>query len=287
MGGYDLHTHTTFSDGTTTPEHNVGVAVEVDLDGIAVTDHDTVDGWQRARAAADGRGLEIIPGAELSAELEGWSVHVLGYWFDPTDRGIADEMDRLRTERDTRAERIVERFVELDIPITIDRVREIAGGAPVGRPHVAAAVVETGAAGSVTEVFDRWLHDGGPAYVAKYAVDPVTCVGLVVAAGGVAVLAHPGLYGPPDEPGLDPETIAEMTAAGLAGIEAGHPDHTGTQRRHYRDIAAAHGLVVTAGSDFHGDRKQLDLGQATTAASAVAELRDRAERTSDGILADG
>jgi 3',5'-nucleoside bisphosphate phosphatase len=275
MGGYDLHTHTFFSDGTTSPEDNIRRALEIGLDGIGVTDHDTTEGWERALAAAEGTDLEVVPGAELSAELDGWSVHVLGYWFDPRHPELAAEMVRLREERDRRAIEIVERFVDLGIPITMERVRELAGRAPVGRPHLATAVVETGAAGSVSEVFDRWLHDGGPAYVAKYAVDPVRCVELVVAAGGVTVLAHPGLYGPPEEPGIDPETIADMTTAGLAGIEADHPDHAPAQRRHFRDVAAAHDLVVTAGSDYHGDRKDLDLGQSTTSVTAVEELRAR------------
>jgi predicted metal-dependent phosphoesterase TrpH len=296
--GYDLHTHTTFSDGTTSPERNVELAVERGLEGLGVTDHDTAATWDRAAAAAEGTGLEIVPGAELSAELDGYSVHVLGYWFDRTDPALAAEMDRIANERARRAEEIVLRFNGLGIGVTMQRVRELAGDAPIGRPHLAAAVVETGAAGEASEVFDRWLHDGGPAYVPKYAVTPERCVELVVDAGGVAVLAHPGLYGAPraagrDDPpfagkdmsraqerprpgvGLDAAAIEPMVAAGLAGIEADHPDHDDQQRRRYRDLAAAHGLVVTAGSDFHGDRKDLDLGQATTPRGRFEELRAR------------
>lgn len=276
-GGYDLHSHTVFSDGTTTPETNVELALEAGLDGLGVTDHDTTASWERARAAAEGTGLEIVPGAELSAEQHGFSVHVLGYWFDPEDDALVAEMDRLGNERALRAEQIVARFVDLGIDITIERVREIAGDAPIGRPHLAAAVVEAGAASDTGEVFDRWLHDGGPAYVAKYAVDPVTCVRLVTAAGGAAVLAHPGLYGPSDA-GLDADLIEEMVAAGLGGIEADHPDHTPEQRAHYNDIAVAHDLVVTAGSDFHGERKELRIGQARTTNEAVSRLRERALR---------
>lgn len=276
---YDLHTHTTFSDGTTSPEDNVRLAVDAGLTGLGVTDHDTTAPWDHARKAAEGTALEIVPGAELSAELDGYSVHVLGYWFDPRDPDLSAEMDRVFNERDRRAEDIVARFrEELDIPVRIDRVREIADGAPVGRPHIATAVIETGAAEDVSEVFDRWLHDGGPAYVPKYAVEPSRCVELIVAAGGVAVLAHPGLYGPSDDgrsgTGIDDDVIGKMAAAGLAGIEVDHPDHGTVHRERYRALARDVGLVVTAGSDFHGDRKDLRIGQATTATDSVDALRE-------------
>lgn len=280
MPGYDLHTHTTFSDGTTSPEENVSIAVEAGLEGLGVTDHDTTAAWQRAREAAGSR-LEIIPGTELSAELEGSSVHVLGYWFDPEEPALAAEMDRLRNERERRAEEIVERFQDLGVEISMERVREIAGQAPIGRPHIATAVIEVGAAESVDEVFDRWLYDGGPAWSQKYAADPVRCVRLITAAGGVAVLAHPGLYGSNDD-GLGPEIIAAMVDAGLAGIEADHPDHSPEDRRRYRDLAVAHGLVVTAGSDFHGDRKGLQLGQTTTPRDRLEQLRERLPRQPGG-----
>lgn len=279
MPGYDLHTHTTFSDGTTTPEENVRLALAAGLEGLGVTDHDTVGSWERARAAAQGTELEIVPGAELSAEHGGYSVHVLGYWLDPADPQLAAEMDRLRHERDRRAEEIVLRLQDLGVGISIGRVRELAGPAPVGRPHIAAAVVETGAAADAGEVFDRWLHDGGPAHVPKYAVSPERCVDLIVGAGGVAVLAHPGLYGPPDGEragsGVADDVIARMAAGGLAGIEAAHPDHDPGERLHYLRLAADLDLVVTGGSDFHGDRKDLALGQVTTHREGVDALRER------------
>ncbi|MDQ3932861.1 MAG: PHP domain-containing protein [Actinomycetota bacterium] len=274
MAGYDLHTHTTFSDGTTTPAANVDLALRAGLDGLAVTDHDTTNAWEQAHDAAAGTDLEIVPGVELSAELNGASVHVLGYWFDPTRSALAAEMRRLRNERVRRGEQIVARFNDLGVPISIERVREIAGEAPIGRPHIASAVVEVGAAHDVDEVFRRWLHDGGPAYVPKYAVDPVTCVQLVVDAGGVAVLAHPGLYGPGDS-GLDPEMVEAMASAGLAGIEADHPEHSLETRALYRELAVALDLVTTGGSDFHGDRKDLTLGGVTTSRVQVERLRTR------------
>lgn len=272
MSGYDLHTHTVCSDGTTTPEDNVQLALAIGLEGLGVTDHDTTEPLQRARAAADGSSLEIVPGVEFSAELDGSSVHVLAYWIDPADAPLQAEMDRLRNERFRRAEEIVEKFNGLGVPVDFARVRELAGAAPIGRPHIARAVVETGAAGDLQEVFDTWLADGGPANVPKYAVDPVTAVGLIVAAGGVAVVAHPGLYGRGDH-GLTTETIEAMVAAGMVGIEADHPDHSDEDRRRYRDLARAHDLVVTAGSDYHGERKANRLGQATSSREVVERLR--------------
>lgn len=279
MAGFDLHTHTVFSDGTTSPEENVRLAVGAGLDGVALTDHDTVQGWERAGAAAAASGLEFIPGVELSAELEGLSVHLLGFWFDPANAELAAEMERLVDERRRRAAEIVARFARLGIDISLDRVGELADGAPIGRPHVAAAVVEAGAAADVGEVFDRWLRDGGPAYVPKYAVDPVRCVQLLTAAGGVAVLAHPGLYGRSETAragtGLPTRVVEELAAAGLAGIEVDHPDHHPDQRISYRRVAERLGLAVTGGSDFHGDRKDLHVGQATTPESALTALRSR------------
>ena len=277
MPGYDLHTHTTHSDGTTSVAHNVRLALDLGLTGLGVTDHDTTAPHEEAHAVAEGTGLVIVPGVEFSAELDGASVHVLGYWVDGEDGPLQAEMDRLRNERARRAEEIVERFHALDVPVSLDRVRELAGGAPIGRPHIATAVVETGAAATIQEVFDNYLADGAPAYVPKYAVDPVRAVELLTGAGGVAVVAHPGLFGArdQDEPGLAEETVEAMAAAGMAGIEADHPDHTADNRARYRDLARGLDLVVTAGSDFHGAAKDLRLGQATTPDAVLDELAAR------------
>lgn len=285
---YDLHTHSTYSDGTTSIEANVRDALAIGLAGLGVTDHDTTAPFDDAMAAADGTGLEIVPGTEFSAELDGFSVHVLGYWFDPADADLVAELARLRNEREDRARAIVAKFVGLGVDLDIERVRQLAGDAPIGRPHIAQAVVETGAAPDLRTVFDTWLADGGPAYVEKHAVSPVRAVELLTAAGGVAVLAHPGLYGAAVEPGRDTsgdgralgpglaaEAVEAMAAAGLAGIEADHPDHTEDHRRRYRDLAAALGLEITAGSDYHGDGKENPLGSATTSSAIVERLRAR------------
>ncbi|MBY5163759.1 PHP domain-containing protein [Salsipaludibacter albus] len=239
-----------------------------------MTDHDTMAAVDEAVLAA-GDDLEVIPGTEFSAELDGVSVHVLGYWPDPRDVALAEEMDRLRNERERRAVAIVDRFHDLDVPVSMARVRELAGAAPIGRPHIATAVVETGAAATTPEVFDRFLADGGPANVPKHAVDPVTAVRLLVGAGGVAVLAHPGLFGSRTGETMDDAVVEEMAAAGMGGIEADHPDHTPEQRTHYRDLARGLGLVVTAGSDYHGDGKEQELGDASCSRETVEDLRAR------------
>jgi 3',5'-nucleoside bisphosphate phosphatase len=274
VAGYDLHTHTIFSDGTTTPEDNVRDAVALGLEGLGITDHDTTAPYERARAAAEGTSLELVLGTEFSAELDGHSVHILGYWIDPGFAPLADELDRLEHEREHRARAIVERFRSLGVDVAFERVVELAGGAPIGRPHIAQAVVETGAASDLREVFDTWLADGGPAYVEKHAVSPERAVELLVASGGVAVLAHPGLFGSRDgDGGVPTEEIERMVAAGLAGIEADHPDHTAQQRERYRDLAVGLSVQVTGGSDYHGEAKTNPLGCVTTPRAVVERLR--------------
>jgi 3',5'-nucleoside bisphosphate phosphatase len=274
VSGYDLHTHSTYSDGVTSIEDNVAAAAALGLEGIGITDHDTTAPFEDARVAADAAGIEAVLGTEFSAEEQGMSVHVLGLWIDPGYEPLAAELDRLREERSHRARRIVERFHALGIAVTFERVQAIAGDAPIGRPHLAAAVVELGAAGSTTEVFERYLADGGPAYVPKHAVSPERAVELLVASGGVAVVAHPGLYGDrTGDQGLPREVIERMCAVGLAGIEADHPDHRPSQRTYYRELATELDLEVTAGSDHHGRGPDDRVGRATTPVEVVERLR--------------
>ena len=197
-GRFDLHTHSVRSDGHHTPREVVELAHGAGLDGVALTDHDTGDGLTEALQAGDELGLEVIPGTEFSAELGGRSVHVLAYWHDHTETALAAELLRLRDARSDRALRMVENFNALGVPISFARVLEIAAGAPVGRPHLAQAVVEVGACADEREVFERYLADGGPADAPKHAVDPVRAVELLRGAGGVVVLAHPALFGARD-----------------------------------------------------------------------------------------
>jgi 3',5'-nucleoside bisphosphate phosphatase len=271
---FDLHTHSVCSDGHDEPEALVAMAAEAGLAGLALTDHDTGEGIAAAVAAGEQRGIEVVPGTEFSAELDGRSVHVLGYWVDFSDLELAAELARLRGERDERARAIVARFNALGIEVTYERVVALAGGAPIGRPHIAQAVVEIGACRDERAVFDEYLSDDGAAYVPKHAIHPVRAVELLRAAGGSVVLAHPGLFGARDGTDSVPvELIADMRDAGMLGIEADHPDHTASEQQHWRDVAGRLGLAVTGGSDHHGGERDTHIGAAVTARATVEHLR--------------
>jgi predicted metal-dependent phosphoesterase TrpH len=271
----DLHTHTVFSDGTTSPEENARLAVEAGLDGLALTDHDTLAGWERMGAACDAAGLRFVPGLELSAEGEdGRSVHLLGYWADPADEALVAECARLRGERERRARVMVERLRGLGLDVTWERVAEIAAAAPVGRPHLAAALIEAGAARDTQDAFAQWLGEAGPVWEPKRALEPDAAVGLIVGAGGVAVLAHPGsTFGSPDP--VEP-LLVRLVQAGLAGFEVAHPAHDPATAADWESTAARHGLLGTASSDFHGTRKTVSIGERATPTRVVDALRDRA-----------
>ena len=272
--GFDLHTHSLHSDGRTSAAHNVALAARAGLAGLALTDHDTLTGWDEAAHACDEHGLEFVPGVELSTELDGLSVHLLGYWVRPDDQSLLSECDRLRRERARRAEAIVERLAALGVPVDLADVHARAGSAPIGRPHIAAAMVAAGHVPDLDAAFAGYLADNGPAYVPKYALPPERGVELIRAAGGVAVLAHPGLgfrQAPTDTVLLD-----RLAAAGLGGVEADHAGHDAEARHWWRQAALERGLVVTGGSDFHGAREECTIGDAVTAESMVAELRGRA-----------
>ena len=190
MSGFDLHTHSTCSDGTLEPEQVAELAATRGLTGIALTDHDTADGVERARQAGRDRGLEVLTGCELSAEHLGNPVHVLAYGFDPAEPRFAAKRAWIRDGRVERARQMVERLRALGVPVTWSRVRELAGAGSVGRPHVARAMVEAGAVPDVAAAFTpRWIGVGGPAYVAKVAVTPVEAVELIRGAGGACPLA--------------------------------------------------------------------------------------------------
>ncbi|HUL86274.1 MAG TPA: PHP domain-containing protein [Actinomycetota bacterium] len=274
MPGFDLHTHSTYSDGTATPAENVRLAIERGLEGIAVTDHDTTGGYADAFAAAEGTPLQIIPGIEFSAEYEGASLHVLAYWADPEHDGLREELRRLSDTRFRRGEQMVEKLQELGYDVSFERVRAIAGDDLIARPHLAQAMVEAGIVPTEEEAFDRFISDGGIAYVPKHALDPLDAIALIADAGGACVLAHPGMWR--DADAVPQELIERMATAGMAGLEVDHPDHDEAQRAAYRRLAERLDLVPTGASDCHGARYGFRLGVCTTPREVVDDLRARA-----------
>jgi len=272
MGGIDLHTHTNRSDGTFAPSELVRLASQRGLEVVAITDHDTTDGIDEASGAGLELGVDVVPGLELSAEHQGTSVHILCYWMDPENEGLQAELVRLRSERLLRGEAMVEKLRSLGYPVSFERVREIAGNGNIVRPHVAQALVEAGVVADEEEAFDRLIGDDGPAYVPKHALAPLDALALVRRAGGVCVLAHPGMWSA--EAPVPEDLIEAMAEAGMTGLEADHSDHTPERREHYRGLAKRLGLVVTGGSDCHGTRYDpVRLGSVTTDPEQFRVLR--------------
>lgn len=268
----DLHTHSNRSDGTFEPAEVVRLAAERALDVVALTDHDTTDGLAEALATGSVVGVEVVPGVEFSAEFDGHSVHVLCYWMDPQDAALQLELRRLREDRFRRGELMVDKLQGLGLPVGFERVRAIAGDATIVRPHIAQAMVEAGVVATEKEAFERYIGDGGPAHVAKHALDPIDAVALIDRAGGVCALAHPAMWG--DQSSVPVELIERMAAAGMRGLEVDHPDHTPEMRERYRTLAGRLGLIATGGSDCHGTRYDpVRLGTSLCDPEAFAALR--------------
>ncbi|WP_101256912.1 PHP domain-containing protein [Streptomyces barkulensis] len=269
----DLHTHSTASDGTDTPAELVRNAAAAGLDVVALTDHDTVAGHGEAIAALPA-GLTLVPGAELSCRLDGVSLHMLAYLFDPAEPELARERELVRDDRVPRAKGMVAALRELGVPITWERVAEIAGDGSVGRPHIASAMVELGVVETVSDAFTaEWIADDGRAYVGKHELDPFEAIRLIKGAGGVAVFAHPLAV---KRGRCVPESaVAELAAAGLDGIEVDHMDHDAAARERLRGMARDLGLLATGSSDYHGSRKTCRLGEHTTDPDVYAEIAAR------------
>jgi predicted metal-dependent phosphoesterase TrpH len=270
----DLHTHSTASDGTDTPAELVRKAAAAGLDVVALTDHDTTRGHAEAVAALP-QGLTLVTGAELSCRVDGISMHMLAYLFDPEEPALLAERELVRDDRVPRAKGMIAKLNALGVPVTWEQVARIAGDGSVGRPHVASALVELGVVGSVSDAFTQdWLADGGRAFVEKHETDPFEAIRLIKGAGGVAVFAHPGAA---KRGRTVPESaIAEMAAAGLDGIEVDHMDHDPDTRARLRGLAKELGLLVTGSSDYHGSRKTCVLGEYTTDPEVYGEITRRA-----------
>lgn len=253
VAGVDLHAHTTASDGSLTPTELVDQAVELGLVALAVTDHDTIGGLAEAQDAAARYSLAFMPGVELSVEDEGGRFHLLGYGFDPQDGHLGETLKHLRESRAKRNALMAQRMADLGLPVTMDDVRAEAGedAEVIARPHFAQALIKKGVVSSVKEAFDRYLSTGKPLYLPKEVLTPADAIQMLHAAGGVAVMAHPGLV-PLSESALEARVEALAHDAGLDGIEAYYSQHTPAQTARYLALAQRLGLLVTGGSDFHG-----------------------------------
>ncbi|WP_462203434.1 PHP domain-containing protein [Frankia sp. CcWB3] len=269
----DLHTHSTASDGLESPENLVRLAAGQGLSVLALTDHDTIAGIGRAAAALPA-GLTLVPGAEISCQVEvagAWvSLHVLAYLFDPAEPAFAAARAQVREHRATRARRMVDRLTADGHPVRWERVLELAAGT-VGRPHIAAVMVETGLIPEVAAAFsNRWIGAGGPYWVGKEQPDVWEALRLIHGAGGVSVFAHP--FASRRGVTVGPEVIEAMAKAGLTGLEVDHPDHLPVERRRLRGLAAELSLVATGSSDFHGASKPQGLGAETTSRETYEAL---------------
>jgi predicted metal-dependent phosphoesterase TrpH len=266
----DLHVHTTASDGQFTPRQVVEMARTLGLRAIAITDHETTLGVQPAQRAAEGTGLCVVAGVEISSETSLGEVHVLGYLIEPEGSGLEDRLRELRQGRLERAHRMIDKLAALGLPVAWERVRELAAGESVGRPHIAQAMLERGYVESTDQAFAVYIGSRGPAYVARVRVTPAEAISLIHQARGVAALAHP-LYAT----GIVPELVR----AGLQGLETSYPGYSPEQVRYLGEIVRRHGLIETGGSDYHGPHiSSVELGAATAPFQTVEELRRRRPR---------
>ena len=269
----DLHTHSVASDGTEPPAEVISSAVAAGLDVVALTDHDSTRGWDEAEQAARRLGIALVRGVELSCRLHGRSVHLLAYLYDPQTPALLAEAEQVRTARIDRARRIVD-LLARDMPLTWDDVMAQTGDeATVGRPHIADALVARGHVPDRSAAFSRLLATGSPYWVPHYAPNAADAIRLVLAAGGVPVLAHPGAA-QRDEPVTD-EEIEGLVAAGLAGLEVDHRDNGEAQRARLRAAARRNDLLQTGSSDYHGTGKPNLLGENLTTAEVLAEITER------------
>jgi 3',5'-nucleoside bisphosphate phosphatase len=244
----DLHLHTQFSDGTFTPEELAGHGASLGFAALALTDHDTVEGCARMAAACAVAGIEFIVGTELTAEHEDTEVHILGYFLDPENRTLLAEIARFQVVRQRRIHEMVVRLNEVNVPLEVESVFALANCKSPGRPHVARALVKEKLIGNLDEAFEKYLKKGRPAWVPKTKVSALESIELIHQAGGLAVMAHPGLN-------RTDEIIPALVDAGLDGIECFHTRHSTAMSERYLEIAEKFNLLVTGGSDCHGFSK--------------------------------
>lgn len=277
----DLHLHTTASDGRLEPGEIVSLAVKVGLDVIAITDHDTIDGVAPALSAAEAfPSLTVIPGVEINTDVPHGEVHVLGYFIDYTDRKLGITLQELRESRLGRAQKMIAKLGSLGMDIKWQRVRELAQGGSVCRPHIAQALFEKGYVNSEKEAFDKYIGHNGPAYVERYKLLPVEAVKLVMDAQGLPVLAHPA-----DINYLN-RLVPELKVAGMVGIEVYYKDYGPEIIAGLLKVAKRYNLIPTGGTDYHAfdDGSEVEIGGALTPPQSVERLFALADKHSLELL---
>jgi predicted metal-dependent phosphoesterase TrpH len=271
----DLHTHSTYSDGTDKPSELINKALAAGITVIGLTDHDSISGWQEATASLR-PGISLVPGAEISCQTaDGISVHILGLLFDSSNSELMNTLEKTRENRHGRMEKIIARINEAGIDITMsDVLAELSDGATLGRPHLADALVKKGVVASRDEAFTQMLHNNSKYYVSHYSPTPEDAIALIKAAGGVSVIAHPMASHRGRTISL--ETFGSLIDSGLDGIEVDHRDHSPDEKKQLIALANGSNLVMTGASDYHGNGKLNSLGEYTTNPDQWQRLEARA-----------
>ncbi len=284
MNTIDLHCHTTASDGRHSPTVLVQMAAELGLRTIAVCDHDSTEGLDEALAVGRAVGVEVIPAIELSCDMAEGELHMLGYYPDYADSGFQAELNRLREGRVGRAQAMVRRLAELGYPITFERVQELAGDGAIGRPHIAQALIEARLVQNKGEAFDRLLGRRGPAYVERAKLSPADACRMIRRVGGLPVFAHPFIAlasGRVLEPMPVEPSLPALVEAGLAGLEVYYPNYTPVLIDRLLRLSRQYGLLVTGGSDFHGEGSAgAALGGVYVPPKCLTALKDAHQRAS-------
>jgi len=243
----DLHMHTTFSDGYYSPTELIKKAKELNLDIVSITDHDSINGIEEAISIGKKLGVKVIPGLEISTDVEDREVHLLAYFLDIYNMELNKYLSFFREERVQRAKTMINKLVNLGFDITIDDVLEVAKDSAVGRPHLALAMMNRGIVKDYYEAFQKYLRDDGPAYERKIHVSSQSALKLIADAGGLSFIAHPAH--------LKESILMSLINSGVDGIEVNHPSHNEYQKKYYRGIVNQYCLLESGGSDFHGGMK--------------------------------
>jgi len=268
----DLHIHTIYSDGTYTPEEVVRRAKELNLAAISITDHDSVAGLEEAIAAGKRAGIEIVPGIEMSADMEEDEIHLLAYYLDWKDKNFLSQLNEFQSARAKRNRKLVKKLARLGMEIDHRELKGLAPRGVISRLHIARLMVKKGYVLSIGAAFEEWLNPGKPAYVKKMEVSPFQILQLILQAGGIPVFAHPYLSKRDD-------LIPDLVKAGLKGIEVYHSAHNSQISEHYKKIAEKYHLLITGGSDCHGEAKdKVLMGKVKVPAFLLDDLKAAAKK---------